>query len=162
MAAWAISIVGIVLLTVICDMMLPDGQTSKYIKTITSIIAIFVMVSPAIALLKGDIIVDDILSKEYEINVGYIEHVNETISQAYEDSIVKSLSANGYKNAVVTISMQGNYGNYKIKKVDIDIQNLVITQQNYNIDIVVTDIISIVANIVNVDSDKVNVYGTIQ
>lgn len=46
MSGWIISVCGIALLTVICDAILPDGNTKKYVKTIVGIVVAFTMLAP--------------------------------------------------------------------------------------------------------------------
>ncbi len=46
MSGWIISVCGIALLTVVCDTILPDGNTKKYVKTIVGIVVAFTMLTP--------------------------------------------------------------------------------------------------------------------
>lgn len=46
MSSWIISVCGIALLTVVCDAILPDGGTKKYVKTVIGIVVAFTMLAP--------------------------------------------------------------------------------------------------------------------
>ena len=56
MSGWLIGIVGVVSLGVLIEVLLPEGENSKYIRGIFSIIVIFVIISPLPKLAKGDYI----------------------------------------------------------------------------------------------------------
>lgn len=57
---WIIKIVGLGALGVLLDVILPDGETNKYIKGIFGIVTVFVLFSPLPKLLNININVDDI------------------------------------------------------------------------------------------------------
>ena len=52
MSGWLIGIVGVVSLGVLIEVLLPEGENSKYIRGIFSIIVIFVIISPLPKLAK--------------------------------------------------------------------------------------------------------------
>ena len=49
MGAWVITVCGIAILSVLCDVILPEGQTRKYIKTVVGIAVTFVIVQPLLS-----------------------------------------------------------------------------------------------------------------
>jgi len=51
MAGWIMGIVGVVCLGVLLDLVIPEGQTAKYIKGVFALVVIFVIISPLPALL---------------------------------------------------------------------------------------------------------------
>ena len=50
MSGWVLSVTAVVCLTVLLDIIMPDGQMKKYVKGIVSIIVIFVIVTPLASL----------------------------------------------------------------------------------------------------------------
>ena len=64
MTAWILSIAGVTILSVVVDLILPSGQTAKYIKNIFAFVMILVIISPLPALIKGNFNVNDIFESE--------------------------------------------------------------------------------------------------
>lgn len=54
MRGWLLSIAGIIALSTLSALLLPNGQTRKYIKGIFALITLYVIVSPLPKLLKSD------------------------------------------------------------------------------------------------------------
>ena len=54
MGQWVVTVAGIAILSVLCDVILPEGQTRKYVKTVFGIVVTLVIVQPIVGLLDGD------------------------------------------------------------------------------------------------------------
>ena len=54
MAQWVLSVAGIAILSVLADVILPIGQTKKYIKTVIGVVVSLVLVQPIISLAGGE------------------------------------------------------------------------------------------------------------
>ncbi len=54
MAQWVLSVAGIAILSVLADIILPNGQNRKYIKTVIGFVVTLVVAQPVFALLNGD------------------------------------------------------------------------------------------------------------
>lgn len=54
MAQWALSVAGIAILSVLCDVILPSGDTRKYVKTVLGVVVSLVLASPLIQFVGGD------------------------------------------------------------------------------------------------------------
>lgn len=50
MKQWVMGVAGIALLAVLCDVVLPDGKTKKFVKTAIGIVVTYVVVSPLLKL----------------------------------------------------------------------------------------------------------------
>ena len=77
---WIIKIVGLGALGVLLDVILPEGETNKYIKGIFGIVTVFVLFSPLPDLLKIKVDIDDIFlksSETIEIDDSYTYYVYE-------------------------------------------------------------------------------------
>ncbi len=48
MAYWVISVSGIAILSVLCDVILPEGEMRKYIKTVFGIVVTLVIIQPIV------------------------------------------------------------------------------------------------------------------
>ena len=54
MSEWLIGVVGIISLGLLLEILIPEGQTSKYVKGAFSLLVIFVVISPLPKLLNGE------------------------------------------------------------------------------------------------------------
>lgn len=54
MSAWLLKITGVIALSALSSLLIPNGQTKKYVKGIFALITLFVLVSPLPKLLKSD------------------------------------------------------------------------------------------------------------
>ena len=68
MGKWVVTVAGIAILSVLCDVILPEGQTRKYVKTVFGVVVSLVIISPIVTLfsdgLKGDIIDDKLVTAQ--------------------------------------------------------------------------------------------------
>ena len=133
-SSWILSIVGIILLGVLVDLILPDGQTSKYIKSIFSIIVIFVIITPLVQLKNSDFSIDSITNVEIDIDKDYIENINNSRLLALNKSIINEAENCGLKNIEVEFILKNNYPNLSIEKINIYLKNLVIDKNMMHID----------------------------
>lgn len=155
MVVWAISVAGIILLTVLCDVIIPEGQTTKYIKTVTSLIAIVVMISPLPALLNGDLSLEVGGGKGSSIDQNYLEYVFAKQVDAMELRCEEYLAdTKGIGGLEIDILHSTENNKISIKKVLVNIENMVIKQPNDNIDIV-GEITSTITKLLAVDNSKV-------
>ena len=136
MTAWILSIAGVTILSVAVDLILPSGQTAKYIKNIFAFVMILVIISPLPALIKGNFNVNDIFeSEEIVLQEDYIYQVNKDKLTALEEEITSSLEEKGIKNVVVTINADIFQIEMKILEVNVDLSDLVIDENSGHIDI---------------------------
>lgn len=136
MTAWILSIAGVTILSVAVDLILPSGQTAKYIKNIFAFVMILVIISPLPALIKGNFNVNDIFeSEEIVLQEDYIYQVNRDKLTALEEEITSSLEEKGIKNVVVTINADIFQIEMKILEVNVDLSDLVIDENSGHIDI---------------------------
>ncbi|MDE6189009.1 MAG: stage III sporulation protein AF [Clostridia bacterium] len=121
MSAWLIGIVGVVSLGVLIEIILPEGENSKYIRGIFSIIVIFVIVSPLPKLLKGDFIKEftgNGETSQIEIDEEYYQAVKEQIHSTLINGLTEELTANGYAGVEFEITFDDDYA-YAVKKVTV-------------------------------------------
>ena len=97
MSGWLIGIVGVVSLGVLIEVLLPEGENSKYIRGIFSIIVIFVIISPLPKLAKGDYIKGFVTKKE-EILMKVIMKALKTICKIE----LRTILAKSWKKQVIT------------------------------------------------------------
>jgi stage III sporulation protein AF len=129
-SSYVLSIVGVVLLGVLINLILPEGSMSKYIQNIFALIVVFVIVSPVTTLINTDFDMSAIVqTSSVEIDQNFIVLVNSQTVNQLEFSLQKKLLEEGYSGVVVRISANIWASPLKIKKATIDLTNLVIKRE---------------------------------
>lgn len=108
---WALGIVGVIVLSVLVDIVLPEGQMNKYIKGIFAVLLIYMLISPVVALVKKDISLDDILdfgASGYEENTAYIQSINTDRLDIAKEQIAAMLENKGISGANIVIFSAAN------------------------------------------------------
>jgi stage III sporulation protein AF len=112
-SAWVLSIAGVITLTVLLDILLPEGQMNKYVKGICSIVTIFVVVSP----------LPSLVSRDYGANLSdfgdgttvietderFLNGFYESGRKRAEASLSEYLSANGFAVGAEIVAPRGIY-----------------------------------------------------
>lgn len=129
MTSWIVSVCGIALLSVLVDVILPDGKTQKYVQAVVGVVLTFAMLSPISRFFASKEASNLSFDGNFDTNI--------TIQQAYLDGIpsqnnlariqkVENVISNlGIKNATVTMQPNG----YVLAKVRCNKQTLVELQQ---------------------------------
>ena len=103
MGAWLLKITGIIALSALSSLLIPNGQTKKYVKGIFALITLFVLVSPLPKLLKSDFsgfpnAFDT--ATELEIDETFLYGVATNAYKTQERNIEKFLKENGIEAKV--------------------------------------------------------------
>lgn len=103
MGAWLLKITGVIALSTLSSLLIPNGQTKKYVKGIFALITLFVLVSPLPKLLKSDFSgfpnAFDTVS-ELEIDETFLYGVATNAYKTQERNIEKFLKENGIEAKV--------------------------------------------------------------
>lgn len=153
MENWAISVVGTVLLTVLADVILPDGQTNKYVKTALSVVVILAMLAPVVKIADGSLsfVSDD---KQYQAQSQYLYMVEQKQESEIEQRLISELAKSGYGNCIVEAEATLDEQGLTIDKISVNLKNAVIPDGMSNI-LVTEDITDIVSKQCGVASEKV-------
>ena len=105
MSAWILSVAGIVTAGVLIDILLPEGDSSKYVKGVFALIVVLVIVTPAVRLFSGgDLDLGfDTDAPAYSADDSFVDGVNSDRASADEEKIERSLAAAGYEDCSVNI-----------------------------------------------------------
>ena len=134
MNGYLVTLLGVIVLGVLIDVILPSGSISKYISGIFAIFVLFVIISPIITFIKNDYKITDYFTNvDIELNEKLLYNMNETKLNALETSIQEELNADGYCNVIIDIQFELVEENVKITQVLVDLTNLVINNLNANI-----------------------------
>jgi stage III sporulation protein AF len=159
-SAWALSIVGVVLLGLLVDIMLPDGQTNKYIKSVFAILTVFVITAPIPALLKTEIDLSDIFGEQtrYEIDKGFMDTVNRQKADSLKSAAEAALAEAGYENAEFSVIFESKNNELVFSHIFVDISNLEYSGGGSNTNIN-DGIKQIFINIFGVGGEVISIYG---
>ena len=136
MTAWILSIAGISVVSVLVDLILPSGQTAKYIKNMFAFITIFVIISPLPKLLSGNVKIDDIFqSEEIILQEDFLYQVNRDKLSALESSVQVNLESEGVKGVIVSLSADIFKTEMQIEEVFVDLSEIVIDENCQHKDI---------------------------
>lgn len=102
MQQWVLSVAGIALLTVLCDVILPVGQTKKYVKTVIGIVVTLVVVQPLLNFVGQDIPSEQVSVQPQQ---GYIHYI-ETLQQEDVQKLQKALKNNGFASPEVSFDVK--------------------------------------------------------
>ena len=155
---WILSIAGIICVSVIVELILPDGQMNRYIKGIFSFIIILVVIMPIPKLLNRDFDFSNIFDNSgYEINSDYLYQVNLDKMNSVKNDIENQIEKRGYLNVVVSINCDIFDNSMQYKSIFVDLSDLVISGQaeHNNISKIKKDISSIIMAIIDIDEEAI-------
>lgn len=157
-SAWILSIAGICMLSVIIDLVVPDGKTNTIIKNVFSYAIVLVVILPLPKLFKNNTDLNDLFSPvDFPMQDNYIYNVNQAKLDKWTQDINDDLVNGGIYGAVVSISANIFERNMEINAVYVDLYNVVISDENKNINIK-TEVVRVVLNYINIKEDKVIFY----
>ena len=133
-SSWAQGIIMAVIIGAIIEMILPEGNSKKYVKIVIGVYVLFTIISPVISKITGKTIqVSDILElnkyiEETENNsklyVTLDEDNSNNIKDIYESSlrndIKAKIEAKGYNAKNIKLDIEDDE-EYTLKKIDIEI-----------------------------------------
>lgn len=156
LVGWTLSVLGISILGVLIDIILPEGNMQKYIKSIFSIFIIFVIVSPIVNFDINNIKFNNIFYNQSSVQLdqSYIQNFNIKYKQSLEKTCENYLEEKGFSGVKVEIeiNLENNY--LEIKKVELNLKNLVINSNSAHIN-KYTEMKTHIKNLLNIEDEKV-------
>lgn len=156
---WVLSIVGIIVLSMLVDLLLPSGSMSKFIKSIFGYLIIVVILSPVFSFFsqKNFSINDIFSSSNVQIQDSFVANVNRQFLDSVEKSIEKSCHEKGIKFVEVGIEADIFENEIEIKQISVNLKNIVITDEVKHTNIR-TSIISIIKENIKVKEEIIKFY----
>lgn len=118
---WCEGIIVAVIISIIIEMIVPEGKNKKYIKVIIGIYIMFVSLSPLLELLEYDFKFDDIFTFDSSVEVS--KNLDSSIKDVYvlaiEENIKLELENLGYNICFVNVYTDINYEN--IEKIELKV-----------------------------------------
>lgn len=124
MSGWVLSVTAVICLTVLLDIIMPDGQMKKYVKAIVSIIVIFVIITPLASIAVGEF---DLTKGNITIDSDMLDNLESTSDRYRETQLEAMLSDD---DITADVKIENDNGK---KKVEVIIQNQVLSENEMNI-----------------------------
>jgi len=132
MSKYVLSILGIVMCGIIIDVILPNGNISKYIKGVYSIFVVAVIINPVVSFLSN--------KNQIKLNYQTLEMDSELVLYIYEKrtnnlekSIEEDLSNQGFKGIDIELQFSINNNEIKYNLCTVNLKNLSISQDKLHI-----------------------------
>lgn len=158
-SAWILGIVGVVVLSIIVDLVMPNGSTSKFIKNIFAFVIVIVILSPIVSFLsKKDIKLEDIFeNNNITIQEEFLSSVNQKILNKLQEELENDIEEFGISGVQVGLKANIFEEKLNIEQVSIDLKKCVIDENISHIDIK-TSILKIVLRKINIEEEKIVFY----
>lgn len=154
-SSWILTICGVCVLSVVIDLILPDGQTNKHIKAVFSYILIFIIIAPIPKLLNKNFEIDEIFNEEeISIDNNYIYQLNQYKLDLLKKEIENDIKGKNIQGVEIAISADVFKSELEIKSIYVDLFNLVIDEKNQHINIEIV-IVECIQNHINIEKEKI-------
>lgn len=154
MGIWIISVTGIVALTLLVDIILPEGESNKYVKAVMSILTTFVLIQPLPGVLSENFDVGEYFEIDtVSADAGLSSKLDDIKTDYWESTITAVLNSNGVKNADIKVVLDEE----KDFVVKVYLQNVVIADnQNH---IFITKLITqILIDKLGISAERISFY----
>lgn len=117
---WCEGIIIAVIISIIIEMIIPDGKNKKYIKVIIGVYIMFVSLSPLLEVLQYDFKFDEILDyNTVEVSQNIDNNIKDFYISGIEGTLKTEIEDLGYKVESVKVYTDINYEN--IEKIELKI-----------------------------------------
>lgn len=133
MSTWAKSIILAVIVSTIIQMILPEGNNKKYIKTVIGLYILFTIISPIISKISGENATIDVSKYENYFNVESTttasanvidKNLDNTYTSSIKADIKNRLKQKGYKvnsiDANIELKNEESYGTINSLKISLE------------------------------------------
>lgn len=135
-------IVGVVLMSLLTDVLLPSGQVNKFIKGVFSLLLILVIISPISSLLNKEVEFDFFQQGgELTVDDSFLSDTVQRRKEERESYIYRLLESEGYKVTEVEIEYEDN----RISSITINLQEEDLTVKDY------------VYSYIGIDRERINI-----
>jgi len=160
LSAWITAIFVAVVIAIGAELLFSDTRMSKFIRSVTAIVILLVIVMPIPALVKNGFSIggDDTAENSMQLDESFIGFVDGKRINAVEAALVSELKNAGISGAAVKITRVGNGEETKIVQVEINLADSVIDEKLGHINMNELAVTT-VCKYLNIEKSKVVVYG---
>ena len=154
-SSYLLSILGAVLVLTIIDIILPDSNISKYIKSIGAVFLVATICSPIVSIAKNGINLDALFQDtQYQLNDSCLYQSHMLEANYLADSVEHMLDTQGYHDIEVTIQVLPNTATMEISTIFADFGESVLSQNDAHI-INYTEVKELIAKYIGIEEDKI-------
>ena len=158
-SSWILSIAGIVIISVIVELILPEGSINKYIRSIFSFLVVLVIIAPLPVLVGKKFDYSQIISQEeFTLQEDYLFQLNVYKTEALQEDLVNVINEAGYENVEVSVSCNNYATSFVVDAIYVELSNLVIMDkaEHTNIIDIEKEILKLIVSYANVEERKVH------
>ncbi len=122
-SSWLLSIAGVIILSVLCEFVLPDGQINKYVRLIFSFITLFVVIAPLPKLVGINMDFSDFYTYDGGYQEEYLYELNSNKLNALTENLNSAIAEQGYSGVVVSLSANVFAEELELYDVYVDIES---------------------------------------
>lgn len=135
-SAWLLGIAGVVILSVLSELVLPEGQINKYTKVIFSFVILLVIISPLPKLFGKDFDFNKFLGAgSGQLQENYLYQLNINKLSALTQDITDEVKQQGMRNVEVSINANVLCENLEIYSIFVDLCDIEYEEKFGNKDI---------------------------
>ena len=123
-SSWLLSITCVILLSVLAEFVLPDGQVNKFIKVVFSFVILLVIILPLPTLIRSDFDLSNYMEQETSLQDDFLEQVNLDKLNSLSESVNTQISNAGIKNVEVAIGGNIFAKTLEIYSIVADLRNI--------------------------------------
>lgn len=144
---WTENIIIVVIISIIIEMIMPEGNSKKYVKVVSGIYLLYVIINPILSLNLDDFnnVAESLIGNETIEISSQTESVAETYVLSLESSIKSQIEELGYSVESVTITLTSDYS---------DFESVIIKMQSSEYD--ENSVKQVVLNNFDIDSGKIS------
>lgn len=158
-SVWVLCIVGIVILSVVVDLIIPTGTTSKFIKNIFAFVIVVVILSPVISFLTNkNVDINDIFTEDsIVIQEEFLSSINQKLLNKIEEDIETQIDELGITNVQIGLKADIFAEILCIEEVSVNLKKAVIDEKAKHINIK-TSIIEIIKDKIDILKENIVFY----
>ncbi len=134
-SSWLLSIAGVVILSVLSELVLPEGQINKYTKVIFSFAILLVIIMPLPKLFGKNFDISKFFGQQSELQEDYLYQLNLDKVTALSDDFSKKVESEGMKRVKISINANILSEKLEIFSVYVDLCDIEYTKEFGNMDI---------------------------
>ena len=136
-SGWILSIAGIVIISVLVELVMPEGQMNKYIKGVFSFIIVLVIILPLPKILNKNInFTSEIAYQQINEQYEFLYSLNISKISTLTKSINEDIEGFGYSGVTLSISADLFDEKMDYKAIYVNLKSLVITEKSKHKNIV--------------------------
>ena len=132
MTGYILSILGIIVIGILIDVIVPNGAINKYIKSIYSIFVVAVLINPIFGLVKK---AEDFTLKyqDFTTDQKLLEYIYSKKAAAFESEIELALSQEGFLNVDIILNYSIENDNLSYSTCVVNLKNIAINEDKQHI-----------------------------